>query len=316
VVDAVTDRRTHPFLIVMNPFTADAVVDVALFLSQRPPVRSDAWTDLPIDAGTSVAFDLAAKESGALGEPIIGAEVTATAGRIAASSLSVRGGGVRSVLATPTPSNTWIVPSAAGDGTAILSLLVPDETPIRYDTSVLSDERGSSPQRSSGSRQAGTSAASTRLGTGAATAVIVNVDEGGPIVAGLRSEGRHDDEASTGGAAAPATAWVVLPTAFGLEPRPAVVLVNPGDGDVTVTVTLLHEGGGASADTLEVSVRAGTTIGVPAKFLEPDHTAAVLVSADGPVVALGAGTAGSGERSRYAAALGVPVPQIALPASP
>ena len=52
---------------------------------------------------------------------------------------------------------------------------------------------------------------------------------------------------------------------------------------------------------------------MPPSFLAKDHTAAALVQATGPIVALGAGTAGS---SRYAMALGVPVPAGALPAGP
>ena len=316
VVDAATDRRTHPFLVVMNPFTSDAVIDVALFLSQRPPVRSDAWTDLPLDAGTSVALDLAAKKSGALGEEIIGTEVTATVGRIAAASLSIRqGGGIRSVMATPALSDGWILPTAAGDGTGVLSLLVPTETPIRYSTAQLSDEHGSRPQGTTDVRQAGTSAVWAQLGTGDASAVVVRVGEGGPVAADLRTAGRRNDEAATGGAAMPADAWVVLPTAFGLDPRPSLVLVNSGDADVSATLTLLHQGGGGVGDALRVSVPARATLGVPGKFLRSDHTAAVLVVADGPVAALGAGRAGSGDVARYAAALGVPVPVTALPAN-
>jgi hypothetical protein len=78
-------------------------------------------------------------------------------------------------------------------------------------------------------------------------------------------------------------------------------------------VTLLHVGGESVGDTIEVSVPAGQTAAVPRSFLAKDHTAAALVEASGPIIALGAGTAGS---SRYAMALGVPVPAGALPDGP
>jgi hypothetical protein len=324
VVDGVTNRNSHPFLVVMNPFTADAVIDVALFLQEKPPVRSDAWTDLPIDAGSSVALDLGAKKSGALGEPIVGAQITATVGRVAASSLSVhQGGGIRSVLATPALSNSWVLPTTGvtrrgkvGSVSGTVSVLVPGEAPIRYEIGQLAADDGSHGGGSSESRQAGASASSSQIGTYGPAAILVHVSEGGPIAAALREDGARADEGATGGAATPAGAWVVLPMAFGIEPGPSLVLVNEGDAEVSATLTLLHEGGGSLGDTMEVSVPAGATAGVAGKFLRQDHTAAVLVAADGPLVALGAGTAGSGDAARYAMAIGVPIPAGVLPAGP
>jgi hypothetical protein len=322
VVDAVTDRRTHPYLVVMNPFTSDAVIDVALFLSERPPVRSDAWTDLPVDAGTSVALDLSAKRSGALGEPIVGAEVTATVGRVAASSLSVRqGGGIRSVLATPVLSDGWMLPTVGGSGTGTVSVLAPGEAPIRFDTATLSsDTEANAAESPIESRQGGTSASSGDIGTFGPAAVSLSVHEGGPVAAGFRADGQRTDQGATAGAPAPASAWVVLPTAWGIDPRPSLVLVNDGDREVSATLTLLRAGrgaaGGTAHDSLHVSVPAGATLGVPGKFLRGDHGAAVLVDADGPVFALGAGRAGTGDSARYATAMGVPIPGWVASAGP
>ena len=317
VVDGVTNRRTESYLVIMDPFTADAVVDVALFLSERPPVRSAEWSDLPVDAGTSIALDLGNKTSGALGERIVGAQITASVGRVAASSLAVeQGGGIRSVLASPVLSNRWIIPAAGGSGSGTLSLLVPQETPVRYDVTQLSAEAESQTAATpTEARQGGTSASSAQIGSLGPSAVIVDVREGGPVVAALREGGSRDDEAVTGGVPAAATAWVVLPTAFGLDPRPSLALVNDGDQPVSATLTLLHEGGGSLGDTMQVTVPPGT-LGVPGKFLRQDHVAAVLVSADGPIVALGAGTAGSRDSARYAMSVGVPIPAGVLSAVP
>lgn len=318
VVDGVTNRRTHSFVVVMNPFTSDAVIDIALFLPDRPPVRSDAWTDLPIDPGTSVALDLGAKKSGALGESIIGAQITATVGRVAASSLAVQqGGGIRSVLASPMLSNRWILPAASGSGSGTVSLLVPQEAPIRYEGTQLSADGGSQTAGNlRDARQGGTSAVSPRVETLGPSAVIVDVTEGGPVGAALREDGPKADGGATGGVSASSAAWVVLPTTFGIDPHPSVMLVNDGEQPVSATLTLLHEGGGIIGDTMQATVPAGETFGVPGKFLREDHTAAVLVSASGPVVALGAGTAGSGASTRYAMALGVPIPGGALATAP
>jgi hypothetical protein len=318
VVDGATPQRTHSFLIVTDPFTADAVINVTLFLPDAPPVRSAAWTDLPVDAGTSVALDLGAKSSGALGQPIVGAEVIATRGRIAVSSLAVRdGGGVRSVLAAPAPAPRWILPIAAGSGGGTASLVVPSDTPIRYiGTQVSSDTRPQTAGTLADARQGGASTVSAPVRTSGATAVILGVTQGGPIGAGLREAGPGRDEGATGGTPTASADWVVLPTAFGLDPRPSMVLVNDGDQPVAATLTLLHEGGGSVGDTTSVTVGAQRTLAVPGSFLRSDHTAAVLVNADGPVVALGAGLAGAGDSSRFAMALGVPIPQGASLAAP
>jgi hypothetical protein len=92
-----------------------------------------------------------------------------------------------------------------------------------------------------------------------------------------------------------------------------MVLVNDGTTKVAATVTLLHEKGGSVGATVQLTIPAGQTVSVPRSFLAKDHTAAALVQATGPIVALGSGTAGSG---RYAMALGVPVPAGALSGAP
>src|SRR4029079_5009405 len=58
VVDAVTTQRSHSFLVVMNPCEIDAVIYVTLSLPEEPPVRSNAWTDLTVPAGSALALPL------------------------------------------------------------------------------------------------------------------------------------------------------------------------------------------------------------------------------------------------------------------
>jgi hypothetical protein len=318
VVDGVTNRRTHSFVVVMNPFSTDAVVNVSLFLPDRPPVRSTAWTDLPIEAGTSIALDLGEKKSGALGEQIVGAQVIASRGRVAVSSLAVSdGGGIRSTMAAPATSDRWILPVSGGSGGGTVSLLVPGDAGVRYTGILLAaDTRPQTAGNLADARQGATSTVLVPVHTVGAAAVLLDVTEGGTIGAALREEGPGADAAATGGVGAPATGWVVLPTAFGLDPRPSLVLVNDGERSITATLTLLHEGGGSLGDTTQVSVPATRTAEIPGAFLRRDHTAAVLIQADGPIVALGAGIAGSGDATRYAMALGVPIPAAASPPSP
>jgi len=314
VVDAVTTQRSHSFLVVMNPFSIDAVIDVTLYLPEEPPVRSNAWTDLTVPAGSSVALPIGSQKVGALGQSIVGVEVTAARGRIAVASAVVRdSGGIRSSLASPGEASRWVLPITGGTGGATLSLLVTNDTGIRFTAQVLA--RGVDPSAIgdlTDVRQGGSSTTSAQIPTEGASAVVVETEDG-TVTAGLRAAGHGGDDAATGGVTTDAPAWVVLPSAFGLDPVPSLVLVNDGSTKVQATVSLLHEGGGSVANTAEVTIPAGQTAAVPRSFLARDHTAAVLVDASGPIVALGAGATGSG---RYAMSLGVPIPAGALPDAP
>jgi hypothetical protein len=316
VVDADTSRGMHSYLIVMNPFASDAVIDVALFLPDRPPVRDEDWTDLPVRAGRSLALDLGPR---ALGESIVGAQVTATRGRIAVASLVVRSsGGIRSVLGTTADAPRWLLPVAGGRGGGTVSLQVPGDTGVRFGATLLS----ASPPQAAGNltvvRQGGASTVSAPVTTSGPSAVVVQVDGAGVLTAGLREAGPGADDAATGGAASPAPAWVVLPTALGGAKKPAVVLVNDGGQPVTATLLLLPQGGGSLGDSITVTVDAHSAASVPRPFLKGDPAAAVLVTATGDLVALGAGTSGPGGDGWYAMSLGVPVPGgiVSLPTSP
>ena len=314
VVDGVTTQRSHSFLVVMNPFSIDAVIDVTLYLPEEPPVRSSAWTDLTVPAGSALALPVGSQKVGALGQSIVGAEVTAARGRIAVASSVVRDtGGIRSSLAVPGQAPRWILPITGGTGGATLSLLVTNDTGVRFTAQVLARGVDASPVGDlTDVRQGGSSTMSAQVPTDGASALIVQTD-GVTVAAGLRGAGHGGDDAATGGSATDAPDWLVLPTAFGLDPTASIVLVNDGATKVQAAVMLLHEGGGGLGDVVQVTIPAGQTAVVPGAFLRKDHTAAALVQATGPIVALGAGTAGSG---RYAMALGVPVPPGALPVPP
>ena len=314
VVDGVTSQDMHSSLVVMNPFAADAVIDVVLFLPDKPAVRPADWTDLRVPAGRSISLDL----KRALGESIVGVQVIATRGRIAVGSLAVRiGGGVRSALAAPAYASRWILPVVGGTGGGTLSLLVPGQLGIRFGATQLSED--SAPQTAGNLtviRQGGASTVSAPVTTSGASAVIVQVIGEGVVGAGFREAGPGLDDAATGGVADPGPAWIVLPTALGGAAQPSLVLVNSGSEPVTATLSLLTEAGGATTQSVSVNVAAGRTASAPIAFLRRDPTASVLVRAEGDLVALGAGTSGPGQTGWYALALGVPVPTTAMPMVP
>jgi uncharacterized protein YjdB len=63
-----------------------------------------------------------------------------------------------------------------------------------------------------------------------------------------------------------------------------------------------------------VTIQPGRTASPPRRWLDADPAAAVLVSANGGLIALGAGTTGTSRSNGYAMGLGVPVPATVVAA--
>jgi Family of unknown function (DUF5719) len=308
VVDSDTEQHHHSSLVVMNPFSVDAVFDVAVFRPRLPPIRSADWTDITVAPGRSRSLDVGAK---LLGQPVVGVEVDVSRGRVAAASLSWSADtGLRSVLATPAASPTWYLPVAQGAGQSTLQVMVPGSEVVQLTTHLLSSQ---APPIGAGdaadTQQPGASTAGYDLISTGASSVDVSSASGVPIVAALRAVGRAGDGAATGGAAAPAAAWVVTPTIASASAHPGLVVVNPGDAPARVTLRLLQKGeAGVGAETT-ITVPPERAAAAPAGFLQQGPGASVLVTSDGPVVALGTSSSG-GKKGLdfYASAVGLPVP--------
>jgi hypothetical protein len=314
VVDSDTDQDQRSDLVVMNPYSVDAVFDVALFRPRLPPVRSAEWTDLTLGPGRSVSLNIGKK---LLGQPVVGVEVDVSRGRVAAASLgwSAKGEGIRSVLAAPAGSPTWILPVAQGAGQSTLQVFVPGTAGVQLTTQLLS--AGAAPIGAGTAADTQQPAASTAgyevISTGASSVDVVSGD-GIPIVAALRAAGRAGDAAATAGAPATAPAWVVTPTVVSSPNHPGLVVVNPGDVAVQVTIRLLPQGEGLPGPETTITVPPGRAAAAPASFLQQAPSASVLVTGEGGIVALGTSTSG-GKRGldRYASAIGVVVPSDLVP---
>jgi hypothetical protein len=104
----------------------------------------------------------------------------------------------------------------------------------------------------------------------------------------------------------------VPPTLTTLPATPLVVVANPGAADTVVDLSLLRIDGTTGAST-SLEIPAGSVAAAPASFLEDAPRSAVLVTADVPVVALGASTSGGKDgMDLYGLATGVAVPGWAL----
>ena len=305
---ASTQQGEQASLIVMNPFATEAVFDVVLF-SSRPPLRNSQLTDVVLGPGRSVAVPLAKR---LVDEAAIGAEVDAKVGRIAVATLGVSGGGgVRSILGTTATSLRLDLPTAAGSGQSSLEVTDPQDQDARFSATAWTSDGPSPAGGLIGQEHRATSAAAYPVMTSGATVVSVSAQGGAGLFAAVRSDGQSDDDAATGGTAAPGPAWVVPPTVADQPAIPGVLVANPGTAPVQVSLRLLPPGKDTVArPTVTLTVPPSSTVAAPAAFLDQSPAASVLVTADGDVVAAGASTSGGVlGLSLYGLALGVPVPQ-------
>ncbi|MEO8423717.1 MAG: DUF5719 family protein [Actinomycetota bacterium] len=308
VSDGTTEQGEDAYLVVMNPFAVDAVFDVVLFTPKRAPIRNSALTDHVLRPGKSVAFRLNAF---AEGDPAVGAEVEVSLGRVAVSSTGItRDGGIRDVIGSTQAGPQAYLPVGGGAGQSTIDLMVPGEDQVDFGATLLS---GGAPVPAGGLTEASQNPTSARpypVTFSGLSSVDVVAQADGVFAATLRSAGFGNDSGATGGAAEPASDWVVLPAIVGEPARPRIVLVNPGNASLTVTIhALLFEGDTPTADAT-LTIPGGSVGQVPPVFLEGLHGSAVEIrSSDGDILALAASTSlGVKGLSTYALAMGVAVP--------
>jgi hypothetical protein len=315
--DGTTEQGQDAYVVVMNPFAVDAVIDVALFTKTRAPIRESSLTDLVLKPHRSRAIHL---NPVALGERALGAEVDVSVGRVAVAGLGVgRDGGIRSVIGSTTLSPDLFLPTSGGTGQMIVALLNPEDREVRFGATLLSG----GPQRPAGglteSPQRPTSAASYSVPTDGPSSVDVVMQGGVGVAAAVRVGGVGNDSAATGGSISAAEAWVVLPAIAGEPARPRLVLVNPSGDDAVVTLHALIPRDETVVADIPVTVAAGSAVLAPAEFWATRPFAAILVTSPGtPVLAAAASTSlGVKGLSTYAVSMGVPIPGgPGTPASP
>jgi hypothetical protein len=306
--DGTTEQGEDAYLIVMNPFAVDAVFDVVLLTPKRAPIRNSALTDRVLRPGKSVAFRLNAF---AEGEPALGAEVDVSLGRVAVSSMGItRDGGIRSVIGASSTGTRTFLPVGGGAGQSTLGLMVPGEEQVDFGATLLSVQ---APVPAGGLTEASQNPVTAKpypVTFSGPSSIDVVAQGDGSFVVSLRSVGVGNDGGATGGTVAPAADWVVMPATAGEPARPRIVVVNPGNSAVTLTIhALVAEGDDPIAD-ITFSVPPGSVGQVPPGFLEGLHRSAVEIRSEGgDIVALAASTSlGVKGLSTYALAMGIDVP--------
>ena len=310
--DGSTQIDEHAFIVIANPFDATAVLDAAVFTTDRAPIRDEEWTDLVLRPHRSVALHL---NDHVKGEAVTAAEIEVSVGRVVAGSLDVTGGTrIRSALGSTAASSGAILPEIRGSGQSeLLVLSVADQT-IRFGATALTQDlpRPADGLTDTDHPPQAARAYPVQVSSGP-TAVRPFVLDAGDAVTALRVLGPRDDLGSTAGTSTPAASWLVFPALIGSSAEPAIVLTNDGEVASVATVEILPREGGTATTPITVDVQAHGTAAVPPEFLASAPGSAILVRATEPIVALSAAAAaGDGRRDdagAFALSMGVAVPQ-------
>ena len=141
------------------------------------------------------------------------------------------------------------------------------------------------------------------------TAVRLFTLGGAPVAGALRVRGPGVDLGVTAGAVAASDAWIVLPATAQTPAVPGAVLANDTATDVAATIELLPHEGDLAAASITVQVPAHGAAAVPSDLWASAPGSALLIRADGPLVALAATTSpGSPDSDAFALSMGVPLP--------
>ena len=124
--EASTLRGETAFLVVHNPFAAQAVVDVILTAGDRQ-LRPGRLQGVVLGALDARAFEL---NHFALGEDALGATIVAPQGRVAAASVVVSPGGLRSSLAVAAPASRWLLPGVGAETDVLVRAMSEQDSPV------------------------------------------------------------------------------------------------------------------------------------------------------------------------------------------
>lgn len=309
LADGSTQLGEEAFVIVANPFSGQAVLDVVLYTSDGPPIRESDWTDLVVPARRSLALHL---NSMVEGEPVVAATLEVKVGRVAAASLGVSDRTkLRSALGWPEQAAGGIFPTMKGSGQTELLLLSTAQGSIRFGATMLSEDQ---PRPASGLTEQEHGPATARAyaipAEAGPSAIRVFTLEGARIAGALRALGPGEDLGATAGAVAASEGWLVFPASAQTPADPGALLVNDGDVDVVATVELLPQEGSSAVASVTVRVPAHAAAAVPPDLWATAPGSAMLIRADGPLVALAATTSRvSSDSDAFALSMGVPLPQ-------
>jgi hypothetical protein len=300
------------YVVVMNPFSRDAVFSVTL-LSERTAVRHGDLTDVVLGPHHSVAVRLS---DWIKNERTVSALIEASIGRVAAGTLGIKpqGGGVRSSIGyLGDPAGTLVFPGGSDAGRTDLAVMSAAPERVGLTGALLDEEAEQAFGGLADSAPPAQSGRTYTASTNGPTSVVFAAEAPGVAVA-RRTYGVVSDLGSSGGAV-PARAWVVLPAVMGSPSRPGLAFANPGTEPVELTLSYLAPGS-AEADPIRLTIPPHRTAVAPRAFVDAAPEGAVLAVASGGTFVPAAASYSRGREgfATYAVALGIEIPAVWIPA--
>jgi hypothetical protein len=305
--DGTTVKNQDAYVVVMNPFNAEAVFSLTIVTEART-VRSKDWSNFLLAPRRTAVFHLNDK---VLGDTTVATRIDVSIGRVAASSMGIsEKGGIRSAIGTPSPAPRVVLAGVADAGPSEIPVLAAGGGAVTYRVTVLS-ETGAHPADGLTEERLAPGADQTERVNAPAAALVLQAAEGGRLAAARRSVGLKGDRGSTPGVA-PRSAWMLSTAAAADGDEVRIYLANPGSRPIQVRLSALSESGPRAGAEATVSVPPGTTVAVPSA-LDPGHAldSVLAVAQNGTFVPVEASYAATG--SGYAVAAGVPIPSRWVP---
>jgi Family of unknown function (DUF5719) len=301
------------WVVVMNPFAADAVLSLVLYTDHDPPVRVGAWTNIVLKPFHSRAFYLNDQR---LGYSTVATSVEAKIGRVVASSLDVSAiGGARAALGelAPVPPDA-VLPGGFDQGRSELVVMNPTSAQVQTTGTVLGRSDPRRLETPDEGRADPESAQTFPLTTEGPTSVDVRLPTGAAVV--RRTYGQSSDQAATG-PGVPARRWVILPAIGGKPSHAGAVVANPGPQAIDIHLSYLPSGTDPAPEPITMHVPGMRAVAVPSAFVEERPMAAILaVASDGAFVPVAASySLGRDGLAGYAVSRGVPIPEGWVPAT-
>jgi hypothetical protein len=305
-------KKLHSWVVVTNPFAADAVFSLTLYADEDAPVRVGEWTNVVLKPFRSRAFYLNEQR---LGYATVSTSVEAKVGRVVASSLDISElGGIRSSLGQPTPpAADAVLPGGSDQGRTELVVMNPTAGQVRT-TGVVLGRDEPRPLGAHGEPAGAETAQTYPVTTEGPSALDLRVPSGAAVV--RRTYGPVSDQAATG-PGVPSPAWVLLPAIAGRPSHAGVVVANPGADAVEIELSYLPSGSEPTPEPITMRVPGLRAVAIPSEFVQARPLGAILaVSTDGTFVPVAASTSlGRDGYAGYATSLGVPIPHAWVPSA-
>lgn len=302
VAEGTSERGQQSWLVVLNPYSVDAIFDVAL-TGAEPVAQAGELRGVVLPARQAAALNL---NRFALGMKTLAATVRVSLGKVAVAGFGLGESGVRSVLAAAVPARRWFLPGAADDGPSSLAVLAPEaEVPL--------GARIQGPDAQVDAALGDTAVPAGRADTFEVLALqsglAVNTKGPAAFVAGRRlSLSTAGDQGATGGTTRTARHWIA-PPALGPEGGQSFLIVqNVGAEAISAGVSLLTpEGRTEPPELAAIAVEPGLTLVLDLSEASGSRGVTAVVEADrGTLVVAQASVSSAG----YAVAVGVRPDQV------